>query len=199
METQQIWDTEPDIEALGSAVAVLHSDPGRAMLQFQTLEHRGSIRSLVYLGYIFETGLGVNSDLVAAEGYYRRAYEAGSTEGLFLLGALYWKLKNYKDAQKTFAIGAERNEPRSLYWLARIYLRGTSDFRCIENAAKMLEKAASLGHLQSQRHLGKILMSGRLGLSRIFQGVPMYLGAAIAGAKIAAHDPLDERVRDLPL
>ncbi len=199
MEPPEIWANEPDLERLRAANAVLGSDPRHALTIFQDLEKRGSIMSLVYIGHMFENGLGVKQDLSASERYYRRAYEGGSTSGLFSLGAVYWKSGDYVRAEQMFLRGSERRDPRSLYWLACIYLNKTIDNGRYEKAATLLEQAYSMGHIQSGRRLGRLLMTGRFGLLRKLMGLRLIISAAIAGAKIAVLNPSDERVKDLPI
>lgn len=199
METPEIWDKEPDLDALTRACDLMTTNPTRALAEFRALEARGSIISLVNIGHIFEYGRGAPVDLAKAEEYYQRAHEGGSTSGLFYLGAICWKAKDYKRAEKLFEIGAKRNDPRSMYWLACAFLRNPDQSDRYERAAVLLERAYSMGHLQSQRKLGKLLISGRLGILSIPSGFRHYVRAAIIGSRLAVDDPTNERLRDLPI
>ena len=103
--------------------------------------------SLVYLGYIYEVGLSVESDLSTAESYYRRAYEGGSIGGLFGLGSIYLRLQNYQEAEKMFLLGSDKQDMRSMYWLARVYLKDHNNVEKQQKAIRLLERSYSMGHI----------------------------------------------------
>ena len=189
----------PDLRAFRSAHELLRDDPEQAMTRFSALANSGSPMSLVYIGYIHEEGLGVEKSVSRAEEFYRRAYERGSISGAFRLGGLSWKREDYKRAEEYFSFGAEKNDPRSMYWLACSHLRIIDDQDRLERAARLLERASSLGHLQSTRKLGKIFMRGHFGIAKFFHGLRLYISVAFLAARLAVDNPANERLLDLPL
>jgi TPR repeat protein len=72
-------DNESDLDALRRAYDDLRSDPSRALLQLRDLADRGSVMSMIYLGYARGKGIGSPVDLAEAEKWFKGAYDAGST------------------------------------------------------------------------------------------------------------------------
>lgn len=193
------WAAEPDLAALQSAYRFLRDDPVRAMSEFNTLVNSGSLMSLVYIGYMFEEGLGVEASLSKAEEYYTRAFASGSIPAAFSLGRTSWKRGDYRSSEKFFSWGTERNDPRAMYWLAAYYLRDRDNRDGLKRAVELLERASSLGHLQSTRRLGQVLMRGHFGIARFFHGLRIYVSTPFIAARLIASDPASQRLLDLPL
>jgi len=172
MDAQGEWAREPNLATLRSAHGHLRDDPRQALAEFGALANSGSIMSLVYIGDIFEEGLGVERSPLKAEEFYRRAFEQGS---------------------------AEKNDPRSMYWLAFSFLKDSRNRDQFDKAVQQLERASSLGHLHSTRKLGKILMAGHLGFGKFLYGLRIYVSTAFRAAQLAVDDPTSDDLLDLPL
>jgi TPR repeat protein len=200
LEPSTTWANEPDLDKLRSANAVLDSDPQRALAEYQALAARGSVMSLANIGYIFEEGFGVEIDLAKAEEYYTRACDAGSVSALLKLGGLFLKTRQRESAVECFSKGVRHGDPRAMYWLAYVDLMNSDDRNQLEKAGALLERAAMLGHIQAERKLAKILISGRLGLSKVFHGFRLWFRSARAAAKLlAARDQSNEPLQDFTI
>jgi TPR repeat protein len=68
---------DPDYDALLAAERLWRSDPETAFPQLSVLAERGSVWSMLLVGYAYQAGQGVTADLAAAERWYRLAFEAG--------------------------------------------------------------------------------------------------------------------------
>jgi TPR repeat protein len=101
------WATEPDLAALQSAHCSLRDDPVRAMAELNTLANSGSLMSLVYLGYMFEEGLGVEASLSKAEDFYTRAFASGSISGAFSLDEPHGNVE-ITGRRKSFFLGGRK-------------------------------------------------------------------------------------------
>jgi len=190
---------EPDIERLRSTWAMRPSKPHETMTTLQDLAENGSIISLYYIGHMAEKGIGAPENKEKALRYYQLSAERGSIEGLFMLGALYWRMKEFRKALDAFEIAANKGHPRAIYWLAIFYLQKSEDPARLQKAEVLLRRSASMGHIQSSRKLGKLMMSGHFGLSNILPGIELYVRAAVTGARLAVGDPSNECLDDLPV
>ena len=199
MEPPETWAKEPDLSRLQLAYAELAKNAGVAVKILQELESQGSTMSLVYLGYAFERGIGVTQDLSRAESYYRHAHEAGSVGGTFGLGSVFLREQQYREAEQMFLLGVSKNDMRSIYWLARLYLRAESSSTHKAEGIKLLERGYLLGHVLSGRTLSKKLIRGCGGITGIFRGIFIFFESAILGVRLIIQNPSDERLKDAPM
>ncbi len=192
------YTREPDFTRVKSAYALLSTDPERALEEFRALADKGSLWSVYYIGYAHESGLGTPKHIEKARECYDLASRAGSAYAPFRLGRLHWLERDYDKAAEHFALGASRDDPRSMYWLAILCLReNTSD--SVRRAIDLLKRAFALGHLQSGRKLGKLLMSGRFGILNAARGFFLFLKIGFVAASLANSDPSHDNLADLPL
>lgn len=182
------WASEPDLEKLREAQALIGRNTARAIVELRALADRGSVMSIVYLADIFENGRGIDRNDLEAERLYKQAYALGSHIAMFNLGAHYFNRKNYKMADEVFSIGSSRGDSASTYHLARIYLLDRSVPDNVERARKLLEEAASAGHILAKKRLALLLMKERYGWRNKMKGLWMFLKVPCQGCKVALRD-----------
>lgn len=101
------------LSAYEQAMTVLTegADPARAAMAFDRLGEaadRGYPPAQFELGKMYERGLGVETDLVAARGWYRQAAEAGNRDAMHVLGVMYARGR-----------GGARDETQAVAWFQR--------------------------------------------------------------------------------
>jgi TPR repeat protein len=173
MSDDEIWATEPDQAKVHEAHSFIKTDPARARSEFRALAERGSVASMIYLGWMFHTGAGMPSDLREAENWYRRAFDCGSDKVIVYLGRVYRRQREYTKAKQVFRVGVERGIRGAMYGLAITYLNDGEPHDATEVRA-LLERAAALGHPYAMGSLPRLLLRGKFGLLNIPKAIPAY-------------------------
>jgi uncharacterized protein len=194
MQESDLWAREPDLDRLRAAHGLLKADPGHALRELEALAHRGSPMSMVYLGDAFRRGVGTPINIEQSENWFRRAYEAGSVEGLFQLGSLLLNLKRGDDAEKIFSEGVAKNFAPAMDRLATLYLK-TGNAEKLAQAKTLLERATELGNVFAKRHLAGLLLSGRYGVRGMLRGARLFWAALRDGWSLSKTDPRSEYLR----
>lgn len=194
-------DIKQDVR-LYRAIATEKSEPANAFAELATLSHEGHPPSMVRLAHCYQYGIGTHPDIVLAEAWYRRAFEAGSgrakRRALYYLGRLYLVQNDFHKARDMFAVGAELNDPPALYQLGRLYWFGRGLKSQPSEARVLFERASKLGHLLARRNLAIMLLSGRFGVFNFVKGLCMFPGTMLKGMVVAYRsfdlDIPDERL-----
>ena len=191
LDEKGLWATEPDERRLKSAYQTLRHDPARAHEELTALADRGSVMAMVYIGYAYERGLGINANWQTAVEWYHQAAERGSSLAKCYLGGLLVQQGNDEEARWVLSDEALKQDPLSMYWLAKLALKRQN----YEEACQYLENAIKKGHIPSQRLLGGILLRGRFGVNSFLKGLRLCLGAVVMAFMIAKDDPYNPRLR----
>lgn len=196
MDHMQDCENEPDLTRLNEAHGLLETDPARAVKELQSLAELGSLSSMLYLGWAYQKGTGVDVDTKQAEIWFRRAYEKGSKLAIYYLGHLYLGQQEYSKAQEVFAVGASMDYAPAIYCLGQMYVDGAGVSKQPDKARALLEQATALGHIFAKRSLAKLLMSGQFGFFSIFRGGFLLLGALKDGLVVGMKEDLtSDRLR----
>lgn len=164
------WCSESELPALNRAMKLRKSNPTKALESFVHLADAGSTMSMLYIGHAYQDGYGIAKDLTVAEGWYRRAADAGNAIGHYALGRLYLKEKRFDDAKKAFRLGAARGYPPAINYLGRMYFFGWGD-RDVAKAKGYLEDASSRGNLAARRLLAHLLVRYHLSIPELMRGI----------------------------
>ena len=99
-----------------------------ALASFKTAAEKGELEAMVYLGVMYQDGLGTQKDLAKAFQYYKKAAELGSPEGMYYLGLMYFNgehvQENASSAFVWFEKAAEKKIPEANYVMSRAYYFG---------------------------------------------------------------------------
>ncbi len=147
------------------------------------------VRCIHTLGLMYRDGRGVAKDREKARELFGRAVEGGSKEAFHGLASIYWKRKEYKEAYKALAAGAEANDMRCVYWLGRLYRDGQGVERDYHKARTLFERASNQGNLFARSALAILLMSGRCGTRSIVPGLILYLRTVKDGFLTCLKNP----------
>jgi TPR repeat protein len=194
-----IMEREADPAAIHRAYDLLKTDPAESFRQFLALAEGGSVWSMAHVGNLFEYGPGIALDLVQAENWYLRAYQAGSDYALIWLGDLYQKSRRYRQAQAVFRTGVERSFVPAMFRLAWSYWNSPDWPQKRDEAMALLERGAAAGDLSAKRFLAAAMTRGRFGLRHIPDGIRLLLSVAEEMANLgkdeAATAPGDSKTR----
>lgn len=173
------FSREPDLPRLYRAHALLEKDSASAIAELEALAALGSTMSMIYLGDTYKSGDGTKVDLTKSEFWYRRAAEAGSFLGCFLLGRLYLKLDRYADAKQAFTIAADQGYIPAVHYLGRIYYYGRGVPRDLSLAREYLERASRGGSVFAKRKLATLLLENGQTIGQRFRGIFLLCGSFI--------------------
>jgi len=142
------------------------------------------------MGVCHELGLGTRADHRKAFQIYQRASTlnhpgAMCRLGLACLNGELGMKSNLKEGVRWLRLStmyANKQYPQAFYHLSTIYERGIPNLIIRDNnyAVQLLDKAAALGHIQSQHKLGLCYEHGKLGVEVDAKTSMRYFGMAAA-------------------
>lgn len=202
LERLESWchaDGEPDMLRLQNAQKIQKSEPYKAFQEFRALAQEGSQLSIIYMGWAYFNGLGVTQDNKQAEAFWQEALQQG-TESIQnyatnALGGYYLRQKDYSQARHYFQLGASKGFAPAFYHLGHLYKKGSGIDKNYQQAEYYWRQAMAKEHLLSQRELAFLLMSGRLGVRRIWEGWALFFSSAQGIMKVCIENPMDWRLR----
>ena len=104
-----------------------------AFQEWSSAAEAGDARGALYVGVLYDTGLGVPQDYNQAMAWYRRASDAGSPAGAFNVGVLYdagiGVGKDPAQAAAWYSLAAKRGFGRAEYNLGMLYETGEAASR----------------------------------------------------------------------
>jgi TPR repeat protein len=120
----------------------------------------GIIPAHLWIGSLYEKGLGVEKDLNLARTHYSAAAEKGNAKAMHNLAVLYAEgidgRRDYKTAIRWFQRAAERGIADSQYNLAILLMRGIGIDQNHKDAYKWFALAALQGDREAARHRDEI-------------------------------------------
>ena len=174
-------------------------DPSRAFALRRELAEQGVAESMLRLAWAYWHGQGTPVDKIAAERWYRRAYESNEEtvkrQANYYCGVLLEEQQRYAEAYEMFSLGAALDYAPALLRLGRLYLKGRGVARDRNRAMTLYEQAAARGNLVAKSSLGFQWIRGRRGLKNIIPGARLWMqavGEIAAVCKKAGRG--DERV-----
>jgi len=119
------------------------------------------IHALVWLGFSYESGIGVALNLSQAEIWFRLAAEQGDDEAQVNLAWKYWGgefgQRDYGQAVEWFHRAAEQGNLEAQYRLGEMYYKGEGVRQDLLEAKKWFHKLADRGNSNAQVYLNRIL------------------------------------------
>lgn len=172
-------------------------DDGRcrkAMARYLPLAEGGATAAQLAIGWMFETGCGVERDFVEARLWYQKAADTGSAEGMFYLGMLARTEGVYPVAIAELERAATMDYMPASYALGLMYESGEGVAADEERARRLFAEAARGGHLPAQREIAVRMMRGDYGLRKRLTGYYVFAKALWLVLKIAYRDPYSEKI-----
>ncbi len=131
-----------------------------ALHGWQQAADSGDARAALYVGVLYDTGLGVPQDPAQALAWYRRAAEAGSAAGAFNVGVLYDAGQGVRQdsrlAASWYGRAAAQGFGRAQYNLGLMYEAGIGVPRDKRRAAALFARAAQHGITAARSHLAAL-------------------------------------------
>ena len=178
------WTSEPDLDRLRRARAMLATKPGPAIIELSALAGRGSIMSMVYLGEVYANGEIAQLDLEEAEKWYRRAADSGSVRAQYYLGRLYGRLNRFQEAERALRCASDFDFHPALHSLGLMYLFWTGVPKDVARSKQLLARASSLGNVPARGALAWILMKHCRGTVAKLKGGWLYISAFLMGITV---------------
>lgn len=172
---REIWDRESEKDRIKEAADVRRINPVASFELLSELAERGSLWSMLRVASAYEDGIGVARNPVAAEEWYRRAYEGGSERALLCYARLLGLRGDLSKCEEVYSVGAARDFAPALYWLARNRLRRFPNRRTRLEVRPLLERATAKGSLNAQKLLARKMLGGQFGLREIPRGLQLTL------------------------
>lgn len=163
--------------------------------KYRTLAESGSVTGQVFLGWMYQRGLGVEQDPEAARHWYQKAADTDSPVAQFYLGRLYGIQKKYRDAIEWLEKSASKNYMPAIYRLGRTYDLGEGVNVDKDKAHRLFDQAAKMGHLMAQRQIAIRMIKGHHGISGIPKGLYKLARVLFAGFRLSWSDPDNDRIR----
>jgi TPR repeat protein len=120
----------------------------------------GDARGALYVGVLYDSGLGVQQNYREAMAWYRRAADAGSAAGAFNIGVLYdaglGVAKDPAQAAYWYQMAAARKSGRAAYNLGVMYETGSGVPRSRARAVSFFRLAAHQGVAAARAHLAAL-------------------------------------------
>ncbi len=120
----------------------------------------GDARGALYIGVLYDSGLGVGQNYAKAMAWYRRAAEQGSGAGSFNVGVMYDSglgvRKSAREAATWYARAARQGSGRAAYNLAMLYETGTGVAKSRARAVEYYTLAAQHGISAARTHLAAL-------------------------------------------
>lgn len=161
-----------------AAGALWEVEAARAVGELIPLAEAGSIWAMNYLGCAYRDGHGASVDPAKAELWFRRAFEAGSDNGLIFLASFYAGAGRHAEASEIFRVGTAKNLAAAEWRLAHVVLGGPKTAESLAEARRLLESAATRGYLSANRTLVGLLLAGRFGIRGRIEGAKLSLDLA---------------------
>jgi len=194
---RQEWSAEPDVAAYHQASAM--KDFAEAEKSFMALVGRGSVWSMMSLGYRYESrpeNAG-GPDLAQAEYWYQKAVDSGSAVATFYEGNFYLRRKIFKKAREIFTIGMKRGYAPSTFRIAGLYAEGWGGNQDTDMAESLYKKAISMGNIMAKIGLASLNFYARKGIAWKLNALLGLISANLQYRYIKWKDPKSERLKDM--
>lgn len=192
------WKSEPDMNALVSAHALLLRDAPLAETRLRNLADQGSVAAMIYLADEYAHARSLAQNPAAAETMYKRLVEVGWLPAHHHLACLSFKRGAYQEAFSYLEIPVEAGYPPSMYRLALMREKGWGCPVDIAGASVLLKEASNRGHLFAKRELARFYLLGRFGIRRVPKGVLLLASLPFALVRLAlSKQPEEEQNRRL--
>ena len=146
-----------------------------ALKELMSLNIEGNLISNLYIGIIYERGLGVAIDMDKAVQFYSAAAKLGNLTAQRHLAGLLRKMGRNSEAFNWYEVAAEAGSASACYWLYVMYRDGRGVPANQMKSREFLERSSSFGHLYAKRDLAKSDIRGERGFIGIFKGLWSYI------------------------
>lgn len=196
MSISEPLSEQMDLEWNEAVKLFKQGDLSSSLKLFKRIEEKGSLAALVEIGNIYELGgEGVQKDFITARYWYERAYnEANSKRAILALGRIYYigngVERDHKKAFEYFSLLKDQDEAGAHFILGVMnqFAQGTE--LNVEEAYRHYKTASKLGHVLSQKHLARMMLSRKC----YIKGTLLLIKSTLHIFLIAIKNPTDRRL-----
>ncbi len=166
---------------------------GRARSLLQALGNEKEAQ--LQLAYLYQTGLGGDSEPAKTQEIYQSIADAGDVRGMYYLASLMLEKRQLKEALDYFEKSAQLGHISGSYWAAALHSGLYGHPKDEKKYLFFLGKAAQLGHVFAIRDQAVLDMHSAKNFLVWGKSFLRCLAAKIEGIFIAIRNPHDLRVR----
>ncbi|MCP4393296.1 MAG: sel1 repeat family protein [Alphaproteobacteria bacterium] len=138
--------------------------------------------------YASDVGIKSFEEIASNFKSYSSKAVKGDAESQYVLGYIYRKTGNYKNAIKWYQKSADQKYPAAMYAMGNIYSKGMGTIKpSLRTAIKWYQKAAQKGHAKSQNNLASLYYYGNGVEQNFAEAIKWYYAAASQGYPKAQH------------
>jgi len=155
--------------------ALLSSDREAGLSQLKALAERGSIMSMIYIGYAIEGQLKSNESYDDVLKWYRMAAESNFPFSVYSYSRALHKSKRFHEELQALESDSLKNYAPALNQLAELYRNGTYVYKDLKKAEILYRQSMDMGHLFARRGLASFYATGLDGIAKIPYGIFLFL------------------------
>ena len=144
--------------------AVTRSDFGDAIRHLRTAADGGSAEAMGRIGFLYQTGRGVDRDYNTALQWYQKAADRGNTPAMIAIGSLYrngWGVpRDYVEAITWYRKAADQGDASAMNEIGMLYNSGQGIARDEGEALRWFRKSADLGSTTAMSNIGVMYRNG---------------------------------------
>ncbi len=163
-----------------------------AMQVFRPLAEQGNAKARHMVGYLYENGMGVSSDLAEAARWYGLAADQGDAESQFALGYMHHYGRgvpqDYQAAARLYRAAAESGYALAQANYGFLLALGRGVPRDDREAVRQFQLSAAQGEAQGRNNLGTMLRDGRGVARNDAEALRLYRLAAGQGYALALNN-----------
>lgn len=163
----------------------------KAVQIWQSLAEGGDISAQYSLGWMYESGQGVQQDNKKAAEWYKKSALQGSEAAQYVLATMFEKgsgvKQNNKQALRFFILAAQQGDATSQFQVAYYYQSGRGVNKNITKSIFWYQKAAKQGHVNAKINLGSLFQLGQDVEKNDTTAIKWYISAANQGSALAQY------------
>lgn len=168
----ELWNALPEAArtAFDEGVEVYADDKASALAHFEASAALDNPVAMVLVGHLYASGTGAAPDMDRAIAFYRDALDAGSWNATIWYAREMDILGHHDVAIETLEDGIEADHIPSFFWLAWLRYKRHRTRKTARAVLPLIEYAMRYEHPGAMWLMGKLMMTGKLGLWRIPAG-----------------------------
>jgi TPR repeat protein len=155
-------------------------ESAKAFLIYKKLAGEGDVQAKVYLGWMYDQGIGTEKNPEMAYELFRSAATLGSIEGSFFCGKHLLGKNLLQEALRQFQVPALSSYGPALLWVGLMHVKGLGVPPNISKGLMALRQSAKTGNFAARRELSLLMIKGALGVFYIPYGVVYFLYSVIS-------------------
>lgn len=168
----ELWNALPEAAraAFDEGLEIYSDDKPAALAHFEASAALGNPVAMVWVGKLYASGTGTAPDLDRAVAFYRDAIDAGSWNATLCYAREMDMQDHHHVAIETLEDGIEADHIPSFFWLAWLRYKRNRTRKTARAVLPLIEYAMQHDHPGATWLMGKLMMTGKLGLWRIPAG-----------------------------